>query len=113
MTDRRRQTDRQSKRVAVKYGKDAPEFLGHTKNVSPTGLKLEGRHVFPKGAILHLEFGDPPVARLGRVIWVKAMPAALTMAGNMPTMGIRFKDAPTEAAPPASPTPPTPPAAAP
>ena len=98
-----RKADRQSKRVTVKYGKEQVEHLGFTKNVSPTGLRLEGRHVFPKGTILQLVYGEPAVTRSGRVMWVKTVPPTLMMAGTMPTMGIKFEGAAPPQAPAGTP----------
>jgi hypothetical protein len=94
MADRRRKSDRRTKRILVRYGSPDPQFIGHTRNLSATGMSIEGRQAFSRGTLLHMTVGESPELVTGRVMWTKAVPTALVMAGKLPTMGVTFEGPP-------------------
>ncbi|PYQ14387.1 MAG: hypothetical protein DMH00_01755 [Acidobacteria bacterium] len=83
----RRRIDRDRRRISVRYGENAVEFLGYTADLGNNGLFLQGNKLFPPGAVLNLELDLPEGHRRvqGVVRWVKEVPAAFrrSMRGGM------------------------------
>ncbi len=86
MADRRRKSDRKSKRTSIRYGLEKPELLGYSKDVSDTGIKMEARKVFKPGTLLLITVGEVTDIRKGRVMWAQS-----GMASQLGSMGINFE----------------------
>ncbi len=85
---------RHRKRVKVRFGPEGPEKIAFTSNLSEHGLLLQTNHVHPPGTMLQVEVdppGYPKFALLGRVVWVKKVPARLQQV-KPSTMGLSFKE---------------------
>ncbi len=86
MADRRRKSDRKSKRTSIRYGQEKPDLLGYSKDVSDTGIKMEARKVFKPGTLLLITVGDEPAILKGRVMWAQS-----GVASHLGSMGINFE----------------------
>jgi hypothetical protein len=93
MADRRRKSDRKSKRISVRYGIEKPDILGYSKDVSDTGIKMECRKIFKPGTLLFMTVGDEPAVVRGRVMWARS-----GIASELGSMGINFENAPAPVA---------------
>ena len=93
MSDKR-DTDRVPMRSNVRYGPDGPQYMGFTKNISPTGVRIECRKGFPKGTILHMTFGEEETVVMGKVMWSRDLAAAPGTMTRMYAMGIAFEPKP-------------------
>ncbi len=88
---------RYRKRVKVRFGREGPETIAFTGNLSEHGLLLQTNHVHPRGTVLKIELDVPDYPTftlLGRVVWVNRMPGRLQRVTSS-TMGISF-DEPTQ-----------------
>jgi hypothetical protein len=93
-----RKTDRQARRVRIRFGIDeTSSYLGYTSNVSRSGIRLEVRRRFPERTRLWLEIGDSGVRIWGTVRWTRQVPVQFLNAGQLNSMGIAF-DLPSEVA---------------
>src|SRR5688572_16980421 len=86
---------RSRRRLEVRYGADAPRFIGYSRNLSRTGIMLGALRVFAPGTVLHLEMTlkDGPVRALGTVVWARSGSLQWLATGRV-GMGIRFVDPP-------------------
>ncbi|MGH9750962.1 MAG: PilZ domain-containing protein [Candidatus Polarisedimenticolia bacterium] len=95
MTRPTQQSRRSRRRIQVRYGPDAPRFIGYTRNFSRTGVMIAAIRVFPPGTVLDLEIGLPSgkVMVRGRVVWAR-QGSVQWMATGRVGMGLRFVDPP-------------------
>lgn len=70
---------RTKRRLMVRYGANAPERSGFTKNLSATGLFVHTNQVFAPGTTIQVEinFPDRVVSHWARVVWAKKVPPQL------------------------------------
>lgn len=83
----RRQSDRDRRRISVRYGEGNHEFLGYTCDLGDAGMFLQGIKLFPPGTRLSLEMEMNGGCRRasGVVRWVKEVPPAFrrSLRGGM------------------------------
>jgi len=84
----RRESTRNRRRTAVRYGTDDVRHLGFTSDFGKEGLFLQGNALYPPNTLLHLQVEMPGGATRtlrGRVRWVKNIPLAFrrTLRGGM------------------------------
>ncbi|MDH3627455.1 MAG: PilZ domain-containing protein [Acidobacteriota bacterium] len=89
----KRDTDRARKRVRVRYGVDALNRTGFTRNVSPTGLYIGTNSVFAPGTTLQVELkiDEQTFTMWARVVWAKKVPPQLAHVLDC-GMGVCFID---------------------
>jgi len=78
-------------RIRVRFGKDKPDRLAFTNNVSLTGAFVRTNNVFPPGATIKIEFQHDgrEVTLYAKVVWAKKVPPALAHTLHC-GMGVRF-----------------------
>lgn len=95
---RKKQEARRSRRrVEVRYGPEAPQFVGYSRNVSRTGMMVAAIRVFGPGTMLRIEVKLPAGTFLlkGTVIWAREGNVQWLTTGRV-GMGIAFVDPPQE-----------------
>ena len=92
----KRSKDRVGKRLFVKFGKEKPEKVGFTEDVSPTGLFIKTTTVFQPGTVLRIELTLPDHRTLlmaGQVMWAKQVPQSMLRLIKKSGMGVRLMQA--------------------
>jgi PilZ domain-containing protein len=83
----RRRSDRERRRISVRYGNEEARHLGYTQEADEQGMFLQGNQLYPPGTVLNLELDTPEgiIEAKGVVRWVKQVPAAFrrSMRGGM------------------------------
>ncbi len=91
----KRDSKRQRKRFAIKYGVKVPEKFGFTEDISRQGLFIKGNFVFPPRTVLTIAFSGPggePIEIKGSVRWAKKVPPNLMRMAKKAGMGIRIQE---------------------
>ena len=73
----KRDTKRMNKRLAIRFGTDAPTRLAFTEDVSAHGLFIKTTNLCTPGTRIHIELtlpGDDAVFLEGMVRWTKKVP---------------------------------------
>lgn len=89
-------TPRHRRRVEVRYrGKEGPEQIGFSGNISTSGMMVRTPRVHPPGTILAMEvrFPQRTIVLTGRVMWARTGPLSWLSTGRI-GMGIKFVDPP-------------------
>ena len=89
----KRNKNRVDKRLFVKFGKEKPERVGFTVDVSPTGLFIKTTTVFQPGTTLRIELTLPDQRTLlitGQVMWAKQVPSSFLRLTKKSGMGVRL-----------------------
>ncbi|MBI3597016.1 MAG: PilZ domain-containing protein [Nitrospirae bacterium] len=89
----KRGQNRSGKRLFVKFGKEKPDKLGFTEDVSPGGMFIKSNAVFPPGIQLQIELTLPDhrvLLMTGKVMWARQVPPSLLRYAKKSGMGIRL-----------------------
>ena len=89
----KRRNDRIGKRLFVRFGKEKPDKVGFTEDVSETGLFIKTNTVFNPGTHLKLELTLPDekvIQVAGLVMWAKQVPQNLLRFTKKCGMGVRL-----------------------
>ncbi len=89
----RRSRKRYSKRLPVSFGKDRPDKIGFTDDLSVDSVFIKSSVVYPPGTALFLQITLPDnqvVDLTGRVMWAKQVPAGMIRVVKKAGMGIRL-----------------------
>lgn len=97
MPPENRVVDRKRRRLTVRFGVNAPEKTGFTRNISASGVFIQTNLPLPPGTILRIELAFPErtFSLRGRVVWAKKVPAQLAHVIEC-GMGIRYVQPPAE-----------------
>ena len=85
------------RRMEVRYGQDALQYIGYSRNLSRSGMMIGARRVFAPGTVLTLEVkvSRATFSLRGTVIWAREGPVEWIHTGRV-GMGITFIDPPAE-----------------
>ena len=77
--------------MEIRFGPEAPQFVGYSGNVSRTGIKIRAVRVFAPGTVLNLELKFPQRTFLarGEVVWAREGPMQFLSTGRI-GMGVTF-----------------------
>jgi Tfp pilus assembly protein PilZ len=80
----------------VKFGKDKPDKVGFTEDVSSGGLFIKTNAVLQPGSLLQIELTLPDhrvLLMAGQVMWARQVPPSLIRFAKKSGMGIRLTQA--------------------
>ena len=88
---RSRDTGRIRRRIEIRYGREEPNIIGYSGNVSKLGLMVRTVRVFAPGTVLNLavKLGAESFGLSGMVKWARRGSTQLLATGRV-GMGIRF-----------------------
>ena len=89
----KRSQNRSGKRLFVKFGKDKPDKLGFTEDVSTGGMFIKSNTVLQPGVYLQIELTLPDhrvLLMTGQVMWARQVPPSLLRFAKKSGMGIRL-----------------------
>lgn len=92
----KRRQNRSGKRLFVKFGKDKPDKVGFTEDVSSGGMFIKTNTVLQPGSHLQIELTLPDHRLLlltGQVMWARQVPPSLLRFAKKSGMGIRLTQA--------------------
>ncbi len=95
----KRDRRRADKRLFVKFGKDTPEKVGFTGDISFNGIFIKSSTVFNPGTTLKIEITLPDktvVPLQGKVMWAKKVPPSLHRLTKKSGMGVLVNQPPPE-----------------
>ncbi|HSG06131.1 MAG TPA: PilZ domain-containing protein [Nitrospiria bacterium] len=95
----KRDLKRTDKRLFVKFGKDHPEKIGFTGDISSSGIFIKTNSVFNPGTSLMMELTLPDKKILkmqGKVMWAKKVPPSLHRFTKKSGMGVLIQHPPAE-----------------
>jgi Tfp pilus assembly protein PilZ len=95
----KRDKGRVLKRLFVRFGKDLPEHIGFTGDISPTGIFIKTNKVFEPGTLLTIELTLPDNRILsvnGHVVWARRIPPNLIRFIKKSGMGIHLAQIPDD-----------------
>jgi Tfp pilus assembly protein PilZ len=89
----KRNLNRFKKRLAVRFGPEAPSQLAFSEDVSDHGIFIKTLKIYPLGTILQVEVllpDDEHVFFEGMVRWTKKVPPQLISKVNKAGLGIKI-----------------------
>lgn len=93
----KRTKKRYPKRLYVRFGKEKPDHIGFTQDISATGVFVKSNFSFPPSTRLKVELTLPDETIIecnGIVQWAKKVPPALSRLVKKNGMGIAFLEIP-------------------
>ena len=81
------------KRLQVRFGREKPERIGFTHDISSTGIFIKSNFAFTPGVEIQIELTlpDETIAHCcGVVVWAKQVPPALSRLVHKHGMGVHF-----------------------
>lgn len=94
----KRTKKRYPKRLFVRFGKEKPDHIGFTQDISAAGIFVKSNFSFPPSTRLKVELTLPDETIIecsGIVQWAKKVPPALSRLVKKNGMGIVFSTVPT------------------
>ena len=88
----KRRQNRSGKRLFVKFGKDKPDKLGFTEDISSGGMFIKTNTVLQPGSQLQIELTLPDhrvLLMTGQVMWARQVPPSMLRFAKKSGMGIR------------------------
>jgi len=92
MSDKR-DSKRFGKRFRLKFGKENPDRLAYTEDISTSGLFIKSANIYQPGNVIKIRLDLPDgkeVGLKGRIMWAKKVPPLMMQRIRKSGMGVRI-----------------------